>query len=228
MGRTRSLCAFMLLAALVPATVSAKGLRFSEYIEGTGNNKGLEIHNGLNMPVSLAGCSIAIYLNGSATPSATIPLPAVSLAGGDLFIVANNTATFAGSADLVSASLNFNGDDAVALLGPGGAFIDVIGQVGVDPGTEWLVGGVGTADETLRRKLSFGDGDANGSDVFSPNAQWDTFPLDDASNLDVPIGPCTVTVPGASAPASLLLSVLLGAAGMFAMRRRFYSSRSSC
>ncbi len=55
--------------------------------------------------------------------------------------------------DQTSGSLSFNGDDAVALI-KGLAFVDVIGQVGFDPGTEWGTDLISTADNTIRRKAS--------------------------------------------------------------------------
>ena len=44
----------------------------------------------------------------------------------------------------------FNGDDAVVLR-KGTTVIDAIGQIGIDPGSEWGSGLISTADNTLRR-----------------------------------------------------------------------------
>ena len=48
-------------------------------------------------------------------------------------------------------TLTFNGDDAVVLR-RGSTILDVIGQVGLDPGSEWGSGLTSTADNTIRRK----------------------------------------------------------------------------
>ena len=53
--------------------------------------------------------------------------------------------------------------------------LDSIGQVGVDPGTEWGTGLTSTADNTLRRKATVTAGDPNGADAFDPAAEWDGF-----------------------------------------------------
>ncbi|MBK9743692.1 MAG: hypothetical protein IPO94_12360 [Saprospiraceae bacterium] len=47
-------------------------------------------------------------------------------------------------ADQTSGSLTFNGDDAIELVFMT-ASVDVIGQIGVDPGTEWGTGLTSTA-----------------------------------------------------------------------------------
>src|SRR5262249_21633120 len=48
----------------------------SEYIEGTSNNKALEIYNGTGASVDLAagGYQVEMYFNGSASAGLTIPL----------------------------------------------------------------------------------------------------------------------------------------------------------
>ena len=76
----------------------------------------------------------------------------------------------------------FNGDDAVALL-KGGVIIDVIGQIGLDPGTEWGTGLTSTADNTLRRKSTITSGDTNGSNAFDPSLEWDGFAEDTFNGL---------------------------------------------
>jgi hypothetical protein len=40
------------------------------------------------------------------------------------------------------------------VLREGTTIVDVIGQIGFDPGTEWGSGLVSTADNTLRRKTA--------------------------------------------------------------------------
>ena len=78
-------------------------------------------------------------------------------------------------ADLVSSTTAgwFNGDDAIVLRkgGAGGEIVDVIGQVGHDPGSEWGTGLVSTADNTVRRKVAVCAGDTNPADAFDQSVR---------------------------------------------------------
>jgi predicted extracellular nuclease len=55
--------------------------------------------------------------------------------------------------------------------------VDVIGQVGYDPGSQWGSGDTSTADNTIRRKSTICAGDTNPSDAFDPALEWDGYPL---------------------------------------------------
>lgn len=68
--------------------------------------------------------------------------------------------------------------------------LDVIGQVGFDPGTEWGTGLTSTADNTLRRKDSICAGDASGGDAFDPSLEWDGFATDSFDGLGGHPDPC--------------------------------------
>ncbi|MCK4315224.1 MAG: lamin tail domain-containing protein [Anaerolineae bacterium] len=56
-----------------------------------------------------------------------------------------------------------------------GVVIDVIGQVGFDPGSEWGSGLISTKDNTIRRQASVCQGDTDETDVFNPSLEWDGF-----------------------------------------------------
>jgi predicted extracellular nuclease len=167
--------------AAIPTPLSARAapteLFFSEYIEGSSNNKALEIYNGTGAAVDLAagGYNIQQFSNGAATAGLTINLTGV-VADGDVFVVAHSSSVAAilAQADMTSGAGLFNGDDALVLR-KGTQVLDVIGQVGFDPGTEWGTGLVSTADNTLTRKDGIEAGDTNGSDVFDPALEWDGF-----------------------------------------------------
>src|SRR6478752_3474016 len=168
---------------MTPVAASAAApteLFFSEYVEGSSNNKALEIYNGTGSAVDLAagGYDVQMYFNGSATSSLTISLTG-TVAAGDVFVLAQASASAAilAQADQTNGSGWFNGDDAIVLR-KNTAFVDVIGQVGVDPGTEWGSGLTSTADNTLRRKAAVIAGDAKGSDAFDPSIEWDGFATD--------------------------------------------------
>jgi hypothetical protein len=160
-------------------------LFFSEYIEGSSNNKALEIYNGTGSPVNLltSSYSVEVYFNGNSLPGLTMYLTG-TVAPGDVYVLAQASANAAilAQADQTSSAPWFNGDDAV-LLRKGTTVIDSIGQVGVDPGAEWGTGLTSTADNTLRRKQGIESGDPNATDPFDPSVQWDGFPQDDVSGL---------------------------------------------
>ena len=190
--RRRFLPAFLTIALIVPLAFSLGSARaaptelfFSEYIEGTSNNKALEIFNGTGAPINLAanGYSIQMFFNGSGAAGLTILLTG-TVAPGDVYVVAQSAASpvIIAQADQTNGSGWFNGDDAVLLL-KGATVIDSIGQRGVDPGTEWGSGLTSTADNTLRRKAAIEAGDPEPGDAFDPAVQWDGFATDDFTGL---------------------------------------------
>lgn len=158
-------------------------LLFSEYIEGSSNNKALEIFNGTGTAIDLSVYSIQMFFNGNTTAGLTIQLTG-TVAAGDVFVLAQSSAnaTILAQADQTNGAGWFNGDDAVVLR-KNDVIIDSIGQIGVDPGTEWGTGLTSTADNTLRRKTSVTTGDTNASDAFDPSAQWEGFATDTFNDL---------------------------------------------
>ncbi|GAB4563523.1 MAG: ExeM/NucH family extracellular endonuclease [Haliangiales bacterium] len=169
--------------ATAPAHAAADDLFISEYVEGSSFNKAIELANATGSPVDLSSYQLEYYFNGNSSPSTTIPLSG-SLADGDVFVVASASASaeILAIADLTSSANFFNGDDAVVLRG-GGAIIDVIGQIGFDPGSEWGSGNISTQNNTIRRQTGVCVGDSDGSDAFDPAAQWDGFAQDDITDL---------------------------------------------
>ena len=157
---------------------SSQDLLISEYVEGTSNNKAIEIYNGTGAAIDLSalGYKLRVYFNGSANFT-TIDLVGV-VQPGDVFVFAASSADPAilAQADQTYGAGLFNGDDAIALVkGDTNVVVDVIGQIGSDPGTEWGSALTSTADNTLRRSASVTDGDPNGTDTFDPAAQWEGF-----------------------------------------------------
>ena len=113
----------------------ATDLFFSEYIEGSSNNKALEIYNGTGAVVDLSGYRVATYSNGATTPTNTLDLTG-TLADGEVYVIANASANAAilAVADVTSSVTYFNGDDHVSLQYTDGTPIDGIGVLGEDPG----------------------------------------------------------------------------------------------
>ena len=172
-------------------------LLISEYIEGTGNNKAIEIYNGTGASIDLAAgvYSIQVFFNGSSSAGLTINLTG-SVANGDVFVVAQSSAnaTIFARADQTNGSSWFNGDDAVVLR-KGTTVLDVIGQVGTDPGTEWGTGLTSTSANTLRRKETVCAGDADGSNAFDPSVEWTGFAQHTSDGLGSHTASCDANDP---------------------------------
>lgn len=177
--------------ALPVSSFAASDLFFSEYIEGSSNNKALEIVNTTGQTVDLSGYEVQMYFNGKSTAGLTIALQG-SLDNGDVYVLAHSSAApeILAVADQTNGAGWFNGDDAIVLL-YGGAAVDSIGQVGTDPGSQWGTGDTSTQNNTLRRQDSTSEGDADLYDVFDPAASWDGFAQDTFDDL----GSFTTSVP---------------------------------
>lgn len=157
----------------------------SEYIEGSSNNKAIELYNptGADINLGAEGYTLKMYFNGSASAGLTINLTGTIPAGGT-YVVAHSSANAAilAEADQTNGSGWFNGDDAI-VLSRGADILDSVGQVGSDPGSEWGTGLQSTADNTLRRNPDITDGDTNTGDAFTPATQWTGFATDTFSGL---------------------------------------------
>lgn len=159
-------------------------LFFSEYAEGSGSNKYVEIYNGTGADVDLSSYSLQGTNNGTSwgdNGERDVSLSG-TLAAGDVYVIAANEAdaTILAEADLELAyesPVHHNGDDGIALL-KNGAIIDAIGVENDDPGDGWDVAGVtnATKDHTLVRQSSVTEG--NGGDwstsagTSEENSEW--------------------------------------------------------
>jgi cytosine/adenosine deaminase-related metal-dependent hydrolase len=155
---------------------------FSEYIEGSSYNKAVEIFNGTADALDLSLCHLNRYSNGTTTAT-RIGLEAINLAPGDVYVVCNPNIADLTHCNLTNGNLSHNGNDAIELV-CGGAAVDVIGQIGFDPGAAgWGTGTVTTTDHTLRRMCSVLAGDPDGTDAFDPAVEWEGFPSDTLDGL---------------------------------------------
>ena len=188
MRRTALLLALALLS--IPAFAQS-GVFISEYIEGSSNNKAIEIFNGTGAPLNVSNYQIRMYFNGNPVSGLSITL-AGTVAPGDVYVLAHSSASpaIAAQANQFNGAGWFNGDDAVALYHvPTASFVDVIGQIGFDPGSQWGAGLPSTADNTIRRKVAIVNGDPNGADLFDPSIEWDGFATDTFGDLGTHNGP---------------------------------------
>jgi predicted extracellular nuclease len=173
----------LITALLSSSSLASADLFFSEYIEGSSNNKALEIYNNTGASVDLSAYEVQMFFNGNTNAALTIALQG-TLPDGEVYVLAHSAAhpDILAAADQTNGAGWFNGDDAVALL-YGGNPIDVIGQIGVDPGSQWGTGDTATANKTLRRMTSVTEGDADGYDAFDPAQQWEGFAQDTFAGL---------------------------------------------
>ncbi|MDX7790638.1 ExeM/NucH family extracellular endonuclease [Aeromonas caviae] len=176
-------------------------LLITEYLEGSGNNKAVELSNLGSDAVDLSQYRLALYANGkpiSESPTNSLALQG-TLAPGATLVLANPSANaeILAKTTQTSGNLVFNGDDALVLY-RGSEIIDSVGQVGVDPGTAWVSGNVSTLDMTLRRKATVTMGRTDATAPFDPAQEYVAAPKDDASGLGCSgDGPCDGTQPPA-------------------------------
>lgn len=183
-----------LVAGLLASPASAE-LFISECIEGSSNNKAIEVYNPGPGSVNTDNYAINMYFNGNVSVGTTVSLAGFNLAAGAVLVVAHSSsaAPILAQADITSGSSFFNGDDAIELTNSGSP-VDVIGQIGFDPGSEWSGACGGTQNETIRRDASVCAGDTNGSDVFDLCANGFTaFPQDTFDGLGSHTANCGTT-----------------------------------
>ena len=178
----------LLLGGLFAFNASANVI-ITEYVEGGGHNKAIEITNLGTSEVALGeqGYSLSLYTNGKDTASGTAQLTGILPPNASLviynkgFVEASSFPAPIGIAD--SSAVNHNGDDAYVLR-KGDEVVDSIGQVGVDPGSYWGSSDDNTKDHTLRRIPSVTSGDVDPSDAFDPTSgQWSFFAKDTFDGL---------------------------------------------
>jgi predicted extracellular nuclease len=174
--------------ALVLAGLSAPAsanLIISEYVEGSGYNKAIELYNTSSSEISLGDYTLQRYSNGSSTVSTELTLSG-TLAANSTYVIVNADsradAALIAKADLSDSVVNFNGDDALVLM-QGTTVVDSFGQRGVDPGSSWSEGGVETANKTLRRKDGIVTGRVTPDASFNPSEEWAQFDQNEFTGL---------------------------------------------
>ena len=195
--------AFLLTSAA--AFSQCNELFISEYVEGSGNDKALEIYNPTAGPIDLSTYSIRRYSNGAQDYTAGGNTSLIgTLAALDVHIVTNGQLTSTTNSPSVNPDLLLladqpdgaypaptfmNGNDAI-ILAKGDVIIDIFGKIGEDPGTAWTnefpYSGTGTwitSNHTMIRKPAVQTGVTTNPDFFDPLAQYDTLPNNTWTNL---------------------------------------------
>ena len=159
------------VTTLVTAT-GASDLFISEYIEGTSNNKAIEIANYTGNSINLGLYSIKKQVNGAGSWVNELVLSG-TLNNQSVYVIANSIAnsTILALAQRTSgAPIDFNGNDPVGLF-KNGILIDIVGVFN-GGSTDFA------ANTTLRRK----------STITSPNTtystiEWDSYSVDTINGL---------------------------------------------
>ena len=183
----------------VPA-VDSENLFFSEYIEGSSNNKVLEIYNPTGSAVDLSEYKVQQSNNGAGWGMDDGPPPAVepgftlqlsgTLASGEVYILSADAAAgvFLAQADnqlSYPSVCHYNGDDAVGLF-HNDVLIDVIG-IPTEQGA-WDVAGVNgaTGEHTLIRKSTVTTGNTDwavSAGTSANDSEWIVEEQDYVANL---------------------------------------------
>jgi hypothetical protein len=154
---------------------------FSEYIEGSADNKALELYNAGEGDAFTRECVIERYSNGANMPGGRLELEAARVRPGRTHVICANNLVSA-SCTQRSGVLSHNGNDAYALR-CNGEVVDVFGRIGENPGDGWGFGEFTTNDHTLRRRCEVLEGDTNGDDAFDPAIEWESFRRDTLDGL---------------------------------------------
>ncbi|MEA3476435.1 MAG: lamin tail domain-containing protein, partial [Candidatus Cloacimonadota bacterium] len=196
-------------------------LLFSDYIEGSSQNKALEIYNGTDSEISLSNYRIAQSVNGNGWLYWHIFPDGASIASGDVWVITTDEADAelqAVADEILSypSVVHFNGNDARGLekTTDGGStwtLIDVIGIPDENPGDGWNVAGVtnATKDHTLVRKAAITQGNTDWTSSAGTNqddSEWIVYPQDtfeylgshgggDTGNVEYPAQPVPANEP---------------------------------
>ncbi|KAA1174433.1 ExeM/NucH family extracellular endonuclease [Marinobacter salinexigens] len=174
-----------LLAAAIGGlltTTAQASLVISEYIEGSSNNKAIELLNTGDQTVDLTAWELQVFFNGSSTAGLTVDLEgAVEPGSNFVFSHSSAAAEILAVANQTTGAGLFNGDDAVVLLN-GGNVADSIGQVGFDPGSYWGSGDITTQNHTLRR-VEGSSADTDPYDAYDPATSFSGFAQDSFDDL---------------------------------------------
>ncbi len=191
-------------------------LFISEYVEGTGNDKALELYNPTGMPISLTGYTIERYSNGNATSTAGGVLQlSGTIAPHSAFVIVNGQTTSSSTSPACTPALQamadqldgiypaptyMNGNDAIGLL-KNGVKVDIFGKIGdasMSTGDGWSdafpydgsAGAIWTENHTLVRKSSVKKGVTVNPDPFIVTTEWDSLPKDTWTGLGQHVCDC--------------------------------------
>ena len=151
-------------------------LMISEYVEGTSNNKYIEIYNPTDQDINLDVYNLTKFTGKNEDPTGNLTLTGI-IAPYGTYLIENQNEDLNIDANFSTGSIiTFNGDDKVALR-KADKIIDIIGIIG--DSIEFA------KDITLRRKSHI----QNPNNQYDPN-EWDVYGIDDVSNLNSHVSSC--------------------------------------
>jgi uncharacterized repeat protein (TIGR02543 family) len=162
-------------------------LFISEYGEGSGLNKWIEIYNPNDYDVDLSNYSLSLFTGEVLSPSNTEEFDNKVIGANDVYVIYNSGAGTEVSTrgDLTNNGvINFNGDDELALY-KNGYIIDVIGEIGA--------AGDFAKDVTLTRDLAI----TSSSFVWNIS-DWTSLAQDTFTSVGFhnPVAPTSITISG--------------------------------
>ena len=195
--------------ACATAPAGCDELFFSEYAEGSSNNKYIEIYNPTANAISLSGYTV--YQSGNGGSYTNTFTTNATIASGDVYMIAANQAdasilAVADTAMAYPSIAHFNGDDAM-ILTYGTDTIDVIGVPGVDPGSSWTVGTGSTANHTLVRKATVSEGS---TDWTTGAGEWDVYASNTWTYMGAHTSNCIYVAPPPSFPDVVAINTFNG------------------
>lgn len=145
------------LTAVVSFGQDCSDLFISEYVEGSSQNKGIEIYNPTSAPISLQGYQLVRSANGNGTLDYFLDLSYVDsvqvVQPYDVVFVVNGqvvendygvvdpalyaVADIAGIGGHDLDPCYFNGNDAMILMKGNNQLVDLVGKIGENPGEGW-------------------------------------------------------------------------------------------
>lgn len=165
------------------ASVDASDLMFSVYIEGSANNKAIEVYNPTESAIELSEYTISLYDNGKDVANQNFTPEAQSLEAGGYFVIYNGQASneLKALGNVSAGVANYNGDDVLTLM-KGSTVLDSIGQIGDrGNGKFWGTDPVVTAEKTLTKTACTVDNDA--TDAYDPAVDFTASDQNDFSTL---------------------------------------------
>ena len=186
----------LMLVCMAGVAAAQTAVFFSEYIEGSSNNKAVEIYNGTGADLDLSRVTLDRINNGGTVAAVNYTFTGTLLAG-DVYVIGNPSTTgvdpvIIAESDLFSTITFYNGDDILVLY-VDGIIVDSIGQNnGIDPGVYWGTPPCTTAEYTLVRKATVCFGDTDPLNAYDPATEWDCYPQNTVSYLGSHTANCAV------------------------------------